>query len=363
MLFFKKKIKTAAEGKKAMEEQNVMNPAYVRKRKLYHLFADNIIAFLLVLLVIFVGMTRDNFFTWANFVNTVSNVTPRFIIALGVSGTLIIRGTDLSAGRAVGLAGVVACTLLQRIDYTDKFFKGVNMPNTWWFVLVVALFVIFLSMLFGLADGLIIANLKVPPFLATLGMQTIIYGIGWLYSDAKPIGGLRSDYTSIATKPMIQIGTFNFKWLFWFAIIGGIVFWFLYNKTRYGKYMYAIGGNENAAEVSGVNVKKSIIKIYCLAGAMYGLAGFLLASKAGGASVNLGQGYELDAIAACTIGGVSTGGGVGKVSGILLGVLVFELLKTAMQYLGIKPYYQPIIQGLVIIVAVAFDIRKYLKKR
>lgn len=356
-----KEKKLKAEAK--MADNSPMNPAFVRRREIQHFFTDNIIAFLLVILVIFVGMTRDNFFTWANFVNTISNVTPRFIIALGVSGALITRGTDLSAGRAVGLAGVVACTLLQRPDYADKFFKNMSMPNTWWFVLVVALFVVFLSMVFGLADGIIIANLKVPPFLATLGMQTVIYGIARVYSNAKPIGGLRADYTGIATKPLIQIGSFNFKWLFVFAIVAGIAFWFLYNKTRYGKYMYAIGGNENAAEVSGVNVKKSLIKIYALAGAMYGLAGFLLAAKSGGASVNLGYGYELEAIAACTIGGVSTGGGVGKVSGILLGVLVFELLKTSMQFLGINPDIQQIVQGAVIIIAVAFDIRKYMKKK
>ena len=355
---------TLKEGEKMMEEQSPMNPSFVKKRRMVHLFKDNIIAFLLVLLVLFVGFTKDNFFTWANFANIVSNVTPRFIIALGVSGCLIIRGTDLSAGRAVGLAGVVACTLLQRNDYADKFF-GANFaaPETWWYVLGIAIFVIFLSMCFGLADGLIIANLKVPPFLATLGMQTVIYGIACIYSDAKPIGGLRLDYTNIATSQAFSIGTFSFKWLFLFAIIGGAIFWFLYNMTRYGKYMYAIGGNENAAEVSGVNVKKSIIKIYVLAGAMYGLAGFILAAKSAGASVNLGQGYELEAIAACTIGGVSTGGGVGKVSGILLGVLVFELLKSSMQFLGINPYIQQVVQGAVIIIAVAFDVRKYLKRK
>lgn len=354
---------TVKEGKKLMEEQSPMNPSFVKKRQIIHIFKDNIIAFLLVILVLFVGFTRDNFFTWANFANIVSNVTPRFIIALGVSGCLIIRGTDLSAGRAVGLAGVIACTLLQRNDYADKFFGGDFVaPETWWYVLGIALFVVFLSMCFGLADGIIISQLKVPPFLATLGMQTVIYGIACIYSDAKPIGGLRQDYTAIATSQMFKIGTFSFKWLFLFALIGGLVFWFLYNMTRYGKYMYAIGGNENAAEVSGVNVKKSIIKIYALAGCMYGLAGFILAAKSAGASVNLGQGYELEAIAACTIGGVSTGGGVGKVSGILLGVLVFELLKSSMQFLGINPYVQQVVQGIVIIVAVAFDVRKYLKR-
>ena len=125
---------TATEGKKMMEEQSPMNPSFVKKRQFIHIFKDNIIAFLLVLLVLFVGFTRDNFFTWANFANIVSNVTPRFIIALGVSGCLIIRGTDLSAGRAVGLAGVIACTLLQRNDYADKFF-GANFsaPETWWY--------------------------------------------------------------------------------------------------------------------------------------------------------------------------------------------------------------------------------------
>ena len=354
---------TVKEGKKLMEEQSPMNPSFVKKRQIIHIFKDNIIAFLLVILVLFVGFTRDNFFTWANFANIVSNVTPRFIIALGVSGCLIIRGTDLSAGRAVGLAGVIACTLLQRNDYADKFFGGDFVaPETWWYVLGIALFVVFLSMCFGLADGIIISQLKVPPFLATLGMQTVIYVIACIYSDAKPIGGLRQDYTAIATSQMFKIGTFSFKWLFLFALIGGLVFWFLYNMTRYGKYMYAIGGNENAAEVSGVNVKKSIIKIYALAGCMYGLAGFILAAKSAGASVNLGQGYELEAIAACTIGGVSTGGGVGKVSGILLGVLVFELLKSSMQFLGINPYVQQVVQGIVIIVAVAFDVRKYLKR-
>ena len=127
--------------------------------------------------------------------------------------------------------------------------------------------------------------------------------------------------------------------------------------------MYAIGGNENAAEVSGVNVNKMKLKIFTLAGVMYGIAGFLLAARAGGASVNLGQGYELEAIAACTIGGVSTNGGVGKVSGILLGVLVFELLKTSMQFLGIDTSLQYVVQGAVIVIAVAIDIRKYIAKK
>ena len=331
----------------------------LEKKKVLDFLTNNAIPVLLFLLVIYVGLTKKGFFSAANIMNIASNVTPRFIIALGVSGCLIIKGTDLSAGRAVGLGGVIACTLLQRPDYSGKFFANGPDLNIW----VVLLITVGVCALFGLINGIIIALFKVPPFLATLGTQTIIYGINLVYSGAQPIGGLKQSYTDVATKSMFTIGKFGFKWIFIFAILGGLFFWFLYNKTRYGKYMYAIGGNENAAEVSGVNVNKMKLKIFTLAGVMYGIAGFLLASKAGGASVNLGQGYELEAIASCTIGGVSTNGGVGKVSGILLGVLVFELLKTSMQFLQIDTSWQYIVQGAVIVIAVALDIRKYIQKK
>ena len=211
----------------------------------------------------------------------------------------------------------------------------------------------------GLVNGLIIAYLKVPPFIATLGMQTVVYGICLVYTGASPLGSFRSDYTSIGTQRLFGY----IPYLAIFALIIGLAMWFLYNMCRHGKYMYAIGGNEVSAEVSGVNVKKTLIIIYTLAAALYGIAGFLLAAKSGGATVNSGDGYELEAIAACTIGGVSTSGGVGKISGILLGVLVFELLKTALQFLGVGSDYTYIVQGVVIVFAVALDIRKYIAKK
>lgn len=328
-------------------------------KKIKNYLSNNAIVILLFLLVLFVGFTQKGFFSWNNFNNIASNTAPRFIIALGVSGCLITKGTDLSAGRLVGLGGVLACTLLQRADYTAKFFENLPQLN----ILLVFVIVILVTGLFGLVNGLVVSYLKVPPFLATLGMQTIVYGINLVYSGADPVGGLRKDYTAIASGSWFDIGDFKLKWLLIIAIAMGLVFWFLYNKTRHGKYMYAIGGNENAAEVSGVNTTATKVRIYTLAGVMYGFAGFLLAAKSGGASVNLGLGYELEAIAACTIGGVSTTGGIGKVQGILLGVLVFELMKTSLQYLGVDTSYQFIAQGLVIIVAVALDIRKYTAKK
>ncbi len=214
------------------------------------------------------------------------------------------------------------------------------------------------SAIFGLINGIVISYLNVPAFIGTLGMQLMVYGICLVYTDATPIGGYRNDYTFVATGSFLGI-----PFLFWIALVVGLIMWFLYNMTPHGKYMYAIGGNEQAAEVSGVNVKKTKIIIYVMAGVLYALAGFLLGAKAGGTSVNMGQGYELEAIAACTIGGVSVNGGIGRVSGVLIGVLVFELLKSAMQFLGIETNYQYIVQGIVIIVSIALDIRKYIAKK
>ncbi len=310
-------------------------------------------------LVIITGIFRPKFFSVPNFRSIALNVAPRFIIAVGVSGCLITKGTDLSAGRMVGLAACISGTLLQKADYSGRFELTKNLPTfgVWW-VVVVLLIAMLVCAIFGLINGLVISYLNVPAFIGTLGMQLIVYGICLVYTDATPIGGYRNDYTFVATGSLLGIPI-----LFWIALVVGIIMWFLYNNTPHGKYMYAIGGNEQAAEVSGVNVKWTKIRIYVMATLAYALAGFLLGAKAGGTSVNMGQGYELEAIAACTIGGVSVNGGVGKVSGVLIGVLVFELLKSAMQFLGMETNLQYIVQGFVIIISIAVDIRKYIAKK
>ena len=194
-----------------------------------------------------------------------------------------------------------------------------------------------------------------------------MYGICQIITGNQPIGGFKESYRALASGNFFgdYLGRYSrlLPYLLLPALLVGLFMWFLYNKTRHGKYMYAIGGNENAAQVAGVNVSASLIRIYILASVMYALAGFLIGSKAGGASTATGQGYELEAIAACTIGGVSVNGGVGRISGILIGVLVFEVLKICLQFLRFDPAYTFIAQGLVIIVAVALDLRKYLAKK
>ncbi len=327
--------------------------------KIIRVVKGNPIVFLLLIAAIIVGCMKDNFFSWANFGNLVSNTAVRFLIALGVSGCLITKGTDLSAGRQVGFAAVVAGILCQRGDYTGRLWKWApEMPIV--FVLVI---VIILGLCWGLINGLIVTILHVPPFIATLGTQTIIYGISLVISDAQPIGGFQKIYTQLINGRVGNVRGFHLPYLLFVAVAFGLLFWFIYNKTCHGKYMYAIGGNEVAAEVSGVNTTKTLIRIYATAGVMYALAGYLLAAKSGGASASMGQGYELEAIAGCTIGGVSTTGGIGTVPGILVGVLVFELLKIILQFLGVNPYYNYVVQGLVIVLAVSLDIRKYIAKK
>ena len=316
--------------------------------------SNNAIIILVAVLILFTGFTTKNFWSTTNAKNLLANMAPRFIIACGVSGCLITKGTDLSAGRQVGLAACLSAMMLQSLTYSARMLPW--MPDLPW---PVALLIVKLIMgCIGAVNGCVIAFLKVPPFIATLGMQTIVYGTCQIITNNQPMGGFKQSYLAVGS------GYVGFlPYMAFFAIAVGAYFLFLYNKTRHGKYMYAIGGNENAAQVAGVNVVATLIRIYLLAGMMYGLAGFLVGTKAGGASTATGFGYELEAIAACTIGGVSANGGVGKVSGILVGVLVFEALKICLQFLGVDPAYTFIAQGLVIIIAVALDLRKYLAKK
>lgn len=316
--------------------------------------ANNAIIVMMLAVSLIVGIIHPNFFAPTNIINLFKNVSIRYIIALGISGCLITTGNDLSAGRTAGFAACLACIFAQTSGAAGKFYPNMNtLPTPVVFILVIAICAVI-----GLCNGLVVSYLRVQPFIASLGMQQIVYGICLVYTGGTPIGSLSQNFTSIAVDTFLGIPL-----LIWIALVVAVCFWFLYNKTRHGKYMYAIGGNEAAAEVAGVNVAATKIRIYILASCMFGLAGCLLAAKSGGASVNTAQGYELDAIAACTIGGVSTTGGVGTVPGVLVGVLVFELMKVALQFMNVNSSYTYIVQGLVIIVAVAIDIRKYLAKK
>jgi methyl-galactoside transport system permease protein len=254
----------------------------------------------------------------------------------------------------IGLGGCIAGVLLQRADYAGKFFPNMKPMN----IILALLVVMLITAAFGAVTGFFIAFLDVPPFISTLAMMEIVYGINLIFTNATPLGGYVESYTNLASKGIGPI-----KWLVVIAAIIGFLSWFIFNMTRHGKYMYAIGANPQAAEVAGVPVRLTMVLIYAKAAAFYGLAGFMLGAKSGGASVNLGLGYEMEAIAACTIGGVSVTGGRGKVSSAVIGVAVFELLKAALQFLGVNANAQWIALGIIIYIAISLDIRKYVAKK
>lgn len=328
-------------------------------------FASKEAIFLVLLgLVIAIGAMQPSFLSVANLVNISVIASVRAIIALGEGGILITRGTDLSAGRTVGLAAVIAASLMQRPDYASRMYPDLPaLP-----VIVALAAAVGVGTIVGLVNGVIVALLHVPPFITTLGTMVIVYGAASLYVDrpplgAQPIGGLRDDFTGLGTGAIRFGGDFALPYLVIIAIAVALFMWVLLNQTRLGKNIYAIGSNPEAAIVSGVAVKQTLITVYVMAGALYGLAGALLSARTGGATNNYGVMYELDAIAACVIGGVSTSGGIGTVGGVLNGVLIFEVLNNGLVVLGVSAYWQQIIKGIIIVAAVSVDIRKYLRKR
>lgn len=325
-----------------------------KQQKIRDFLINNGVIIVMFVLVIYTGFTSSNFFTAGNLMNILMNMSPRLVIALGIAGCVITGGCDLSAGRMIGFGACIAGTLLQRIDYSGKFFPDMEPLN----VVLVAVIVMLICAAFGSVTGFFIAYLSVPPFISTLAMMEIVYGINMIYTNATPLGGYVKDYTNVSGGKFLGV-----NYLIWIALLVAAITWFIFNMTRHGKYMYAIGGNAQAAEVAGVPVKKNLILVYMKAAAMYGLAGFMLGAKAGGASVATGLGYEMEAIAACTIGGVSVTGGRGRVSSAFVGVAVFELLKVALQYLGMDANAQYIAIGVVIYVAISLDIRKYVAKK
>lgn len=319
---------------------------------------DNAVIILILASALFVGFTRPNFFSVANLKNLISNAAVRFVIALGISGVLIMKNNDLSAGRQVGFASCIAATLLQRSDYAAKVYPNLPEMNMW---LVLICIMILFAVVFGTINAVVVAKLNVPAFIGTYGMQTVVYGICLVFTGAQPIGGLVQEYKDLCSGSLFNIQLLSNLGVI--AFIVGVIFWFLYNHTPYGKKMYAVGGNSNAAEVAGINIFKMTLTSYMIASACFALAGFMLGGKSGGTAASMGEGYELFAIAGCTIGGVSVNGGTGKVSGVLIGVLVFEVLKIELQFLGVDVAYTYIVQGIVIVFAIALDIRKYIRKK
>ncbi|MFC7682115.1 galactose/methyl galactoside ABC transporter permease MglC [Paenibacillus sp. GCM10028914] len=332
--------------------------------KVRNFASENAIYMVLVALILGITLYDPAFFSVQSLRDVLIQSSTRAIIALGVAFVLITGGTDLSAGRIVGLSAVISASMLQRSDYSNPFFP--DLPELNFFIPVIL--AVLAGLIFGLINGVIVAKFNVPPFIATLGTMVVVLGVNSLYFDiepnnSQPIGGLRPDFTKNLGTGFIGAGNFTIPYIVLIAIAVAFVVWVIFNKTRLGKNMYAIGGNIQAARVSGINVARNLIIIYAIAGSLYGLAGVLEAARTGGATNSYGNMYELDAIAACVVGGVSTTGGIGTVPGVMAGVLIFTVINYGLTFIGVSPYWQLIIKGLIIVVAVAFDMRKYAAKK
>ncbi|SFJ17944.1 galactose/methyl galactoside ABC transporter permease MglC [Thermoflavimicrobium dichotomicum] len=332
-------------------------------KKIQNFFVQNAIYIVLIALIVGIALYDSNFISIITLRDILLQSSTRIIIALGAAFVLITGGVDLSAGRVVGLTAVLSASMLQLDGYSRKFFPDLPSLPLWLPILLAIL----AGLIIGFINGFVVAKLSVPPFIATLGSMVAVYGLNSIYFDlppnnSQPIGGLRSDFSELGTGA-IGSGPYSIPYVVIIAIIIAVIVWVIFNKTRFGKNMYAIGGNVQAAKVSGINVALNLIIIYAIAGALYGLGGVLEAARTGGATNNYGNMYELDAIAACVVGGVSTSGGVGTVAGVVTGVLIFSVINYGLTFIGVNPYWQLIIKGLIIVVAVAFDIRKYLAKK
>lgn len=331
---------------------------------------NNAIILALLLLVVVICFMEPRFMQIRVVLDIATQSSTRLIIALGICFTLLIAGTDLSAGRMVGLAAVVSTSMLQTAEYANRFYP--DLPQVW--VILPVILAIIACMVFGALNGFLVAKFDMHPFIATLAVQVMIFGATSLYFDmppnrSQPIGGVRPDFAAWGQTKLLVLKNAAGKEIFPgvsilvpIAIAVTIIIWFVLNKTVFGKNVYAIGGNREAAVVSGVNVFRTIMGIFILAGTLYGFAGVLEASRTAGATNQYGNGYELDAIAACVVGGVSLNGGIGTVGGIISGVLIFNVIQYGLQFINVSPMWQQVIKGIIIAVAVAIDMAKYRKK-
>jgi methyl-galactoside transport system permease protein len=263
----------------------------------------------------------------------------------------------------IGLAAVISASLMQQAGYAYRMYPNLQeLP-----LIVPILLVIVICAILGVITGITIAVLKVPPIIATLAMQLVLYGASSIYFDrppygAQPIGGLSNNIIKIATG-FIKVGKMQIPYLILIAIVICALMWIIWNKTKFGKYMYAIGGNPEAAKVSGVNVIRTQIIVYSAAAVLYAIAAVLEVGRIGSASNTTGNGYEMDAIAACVVGGVSMSGGIGSVGSIVIGVLIFTVINYGLAFIGVNMYWQYIVKGLIIALAVVIDMRKYAKRK
>ena len=327
---------------------------------------NNALIIIMLAVAAYVAITQPSFLAPRSLVNLLSLTAAYLPVALGIAGCIVLTGTDLSAGRAVGITACVAASLLQASDAANKMSPNIGtLP-----IPLVILIVVGIGALIGAFNGFFVAKFKLHPFIVTLATQLILYTILLLYvqqgnNNGMAISGLDQGYRNfvVGNPPLLTFGSIQIPNYVIYAVLLTVLMWFIWNKTTFGKNMFALGANEEAARVSGVSVFATTIAVFALAGAMYGWAGFVESARIASNTANTGVNYELDAIAACVIGGVSFVGGIGKISGIVIGVIMLRLIFVALPLVGMDQNLQYAIKGGIILFACALDMRKYLVKK
>ena len=323
----------------------------------------------IVIVLIFIGLCavtpivkNTQLLTYTNILNILQQASPRMFLALGVAGLILLTGTDLSVGRMVGM-GMVASTIIMHsgINTGGVFghifdFSSMSPVSRAMLALVVC---IILTTFFAMIAGFFMAKFKMHPFISTMANMLIIFGLVTYATKGVSFGAIDAAIPNIFIP---QIG--GFPTIILWAIVAIVIVWFIWNKTTFGKNLFAVGGNPEAAAVSGISVFKVTLGAFILAGVLYGFGSWLECNRmVGSGSAAYGQGWDMDAIAACVVGGVSFTGGIGKISGVVTGVLIFTSLTYSLTILGIDTNLQFIFEGIIILAAVTLDCLKYVQKK
>jgi ribose/xylose/arabinose/galactoside ABC-type transport system permease subunit len=291
-----------------------------------------------LILVVLLSIFAQNFLSFNNIFNLLRQSAIIGIVTLGAACVIITGGIDLSVGAVLGFTATVTASFA----VSDK-----NLP-----IMVPILAGVLVGAGTGAITGFVVTKGKVPPFVATLGMMSSARGAILVFNQGKPITGFTDGFKAIGQTTFLDIPV-----LVYIFIILIFVTWFMLNQTKFGRELYAVGDNEEAARVSGVNVNATKFKTYLYNGLLCGLAGVLWAARMQAATSDAGSGYEMDAISGAVIGGVSLNGGVGKISGIVLGIFLLSIITNGLDMLSISVYWQQVIKGIIIVFAVWFDLR------
>jgi inositol transport system permease protein len=271
------------------------------------------------------------------------------IISVGVTQVIITGGVDLSSGSVVGLTAMIAASFAQSSSWGKVLYPSLtDLP-----FFVPILIGLLIGLAAGTVNGLLVVYTRIPPFIATLGMMVSARGLCKWYTKGQPVSGLTDGFTFIGTG----------IWPVIIFLVVAVIFHVALRYTRYGKFTYAIGANMQAARVSGINVERHLVKVYAIAGLLAGLAGIVTAARAQTAQAGMGVMYELDAIAAAVIGGTSLTGGVGRITGTVVGTIILGTMMSGFTFLRVDAYYQEIIKGVIIVAAVVADVYRQKNRK